>query len=95
MPGVTVALWSAVQAGDHLRALQIHRDLLTFRSTINGDTLPGCVKHAIGLQGCEVGVPRQPMPAPTDAQKARIAAALPLVLRHEEAHHRPGAPERA
>ncbi|MBK3773191.1 dihydrodipicolinate synthase family protein [Azospirillum brasilense] len=83
VPGVTVALWNAVQAGDHPRALEIHRSLLAFWNTINGDNLPGCVKHSLSRQGCEVGVPRQPMPAATEAQKARIDAALREVLRYE------------
>lgn len=85
VPGVTVALWNAVQAGDHPRALEIHRSLLAFWNTINGDNLPGCVKYSLSRQGCEVGVPRQPMPAATEAQKARIDAALREVLRYEAA----------
>lgn len=83
VPGVTVALWNAVQAGDHPRALEIHRSLLAFWNTINGDNLPGCVKYSLSRQGCEVGVPRQPMPAATEAQKARIDVALREVLRYE------------
>jgi 4-hydroxy-tetrahydrodipicolinate synthase len=83
VPGVTVNLWDAVQAGDHARALEIHRALLTFWNTINNDNLPACVKYALTLQGCDGGLPRMPMPAPSAEQKARIEAALPGVLKFD------------
>ncbi|MGQ9371625.1 dihydrodipicolinate synthase family protein [Azospirillum sp. ST 5-10] len=83
VPGVTVALWNAVQAGDHTRALAIHKALLAFWNTINGDNLPACVKHALSQQGCPGGLPRAPMPAPDAARKAAIDAALRRVLQYD------------
>jgi 4-hydroxy-tetrahydrodipicolinate synthase len=83
VPGVCVALWEAVQRGDHPTALEIHKSLLRFWNTIYSDNLPACVKHALSLQGCAVGIPRQPMPVASEAQRARIAPALQQVLKFE------------
>ncbi len=83
VPGVTVSLWNAVQAGNHAEALAIHKALLTFWNTISADNLPACVKYALTLQGCAAGLPRMPMPAPSAEQKARIEAALPGVLKYD------------
>ncbi|GJD53916.1 4-hydroxy-tetrahydrodipicolinate synthase [Methylobacterium crusticola] len=82
-PGACVALWDAVQRGDHAAALEIHKRLLRFWNTIVGDNLPACVKHALALQGCEAGVPRQPMPVATARQKEAIAPALKHLLEVE------------
>lgn len=84
VPGVCVALWNAVQAGDHVRALEIHKRLLRFWNAIVGDNLPACVKHSLTLQGCDAGLPRQPMPAPTARQKDLILPALKQVLEVEQ-----------
>lgn len=75
-PTACVALWNAVQRGDHDRARILHEHLLRFWNTIVGDNLPACVKYALSLQGCPDSLPRQPMPAPSAAQKAAIAPAL-------------------
>jgi 4-hydroxy-tetrahydrodipicolinate synthase len=83
-PGPCVALWNAVQRGDHVTALEIHKRLLRFWNTIVGDNLPACVKHALTLQGSPSGLPRQPMPAPTSRQKEEIAAALRPLLEMED-----------
>lgn len=83
VPGACVALWDAVQRGDHAFALELHKRLLRFWNTIVGDNLPACVKYALSLQGCAVGEPRAPMPAATEAQRQAIAAALPAVLEME------------
>ncbi|MBS0561512.1 MAG: dihydrodipicolinate synthase family protein [Proteobacteria bacterium] len=79
-PGPCVALWDAVQRGDHVKALALHKALLRFWNAIVGDNLPACVKYALTLQGCPAGLPRQPMPAPTPAQKAAIEPALRALL---------------
>ncbi|SKA38813.1 4-hydroxy-tetrahydrodipicolinate synthase [Enhydrobacter aerosaccus] len=79
-PTACVALWNAVQRGDHRSALELHKRLLRFWNTIVGDNLPACVKYALTLQGCPSGAPRQPMPAPSEAQKAAIAPALRHLL---------------
>lgn len=83
VPGACVALWDAVQRGDHAFALALHKRMLRFWNTIVGDNLPACVKHALSLQGCPVGEPRAPMPAATEAQRQAIAAALKPVLEME------------
>ncbi len=83
VPTACVALWNAVQRGDHASALELHKRLLRFWNTIVGDNLPACVKYALSLQGCPAGLPRQPMPAPSDRQKAAIAAALRRLLELE------------
>jgi 4-hydroxy-tetrahydrodipicolinate synthase len=83
VPGVCVALWDAVQRGDHGVAKEIHARLLRFWNTIAGDNLPACVKYGLELQGCPVGVPRAPMPAATAQQRERIASALRHVLEME------------
>ncbi len=75
-PAACVALWDAVQKRDHARALELHKRLLRLWNAIVGDNLPACTKHALGLQGCDAGLPRQPMPAASTAQQAAIAPAL-------------------
>ncbi len=83
LPGVCVALWDAVQRGDHRLGQEIHRAMLRFWNTIAGDNLPACVKHALTLQGAPGGLPRAPMPAATRAQQAAIARELKAVLAYE------------
>jgi len=80
LPGVCVALWDAVQAGNHQLANEIHVALLRFWNTISADNLPANVKHALEVQGVPSGLPRAPMP-PTSAEQAlRIKAQLQQVL---------------
>jgi 4-hydroxy-tetrahydrodipicolinate synthase len=83
LPGVTVALWDAVQRGDHVRGLEIHKAMLRFWNTVAGDNLPACVKYALTRQGAAGGLPRAPMPAPSAAQKAAIDKALSAVLAYD------------
>jgi len=83
VPGVTVALWNAVQSGDHARGLEIHRALLRFWNLLFADNLPANVKYALSLQGCPGGAPRMPMPAPDEARKAAIKAELVKVLKYD------------
>ena len=75
-PGPCVALWDAVQRGDHGQAQDLHRRLLRVWNAMVGDNLPACVKHAQTLQGCPAGRPRAPMPAASAAQQRAIEAAL-------------------
>lgn len=82
-PGVCVALWDAVQRGDHALAKEIHEALLRFWNTIVGDNLPANVKYALARQGCETGLPRMPMPVSAPERLAAIDAALADVLRYE------------
>lgn len=83
LPGVCVALWNTVQAGDHARALEMHKSMLAFWNAVIGDNLPANLKTTITLQGCDAGLPRAPMPPTSEAQRARIETALEDVLRFD------------
>ncbi|MBT2303089.1 dihydrodipicolinate synthase family protein [Variovorax paradoxus] len=83
LPGVCVALWNTVQAGDHVKALEMHKSMLAFWNAVIGDNLPANLKTTITLQGCDAGLPRAPMPPTSEAQKARIKSALDDVLRFD------------
>ncbi len=75
-PEHCVALWDAVAAGDHDRALALHRQLLPLWNALEGDNLPANVKTALTLQGRPAGQPRRPMPDSSAAQRTAIEAAL-------------------
>ena len=75
-PKPCVALWDAVQAGDHGRARKLHEGLLRLWNAMPGDCLPACTKYAQSLQGVKAGRPRAPMQEPTPRQQKAIAAAL-------------------
>jgi 4-hydroxy-tetrahydrodipicolinate synthase len=75
-PRPCVALWHAVQRGDHAAAHDLHRRLLPLWNAMVGDNLPACVKHAQILQGCPGGRPRAPMPAASAARQRAMQAAL-------------------
>jgi 4-hydroxy-tetrahydrodipicolinate synthase len=83
IPGVCVALWNTVQAGDHVKAFEMHKAMLNYWNAIVGDNLPANIKTSITLQGCDAGLPRAPMPPTSDAQLAKIKTALAAVLRYE------------
>jgi 4-hydroxy-tetrahydrodipicolinate synthase len=75
-PTLCVALWDAVQVGDHKQALALHEKLLPIWNAISHDNLPANVKHCQELQGRAAGVPRAPMPATSPAQASAIRDAL-------------------
>jgi 4-hydroxy-tetrahydrodipicolinate synthase len=75
-PHASVALWDAVRAGDHGRALDLHKKLLALWNALVGDNLPACVRHAQALQGLPKSWSRAPMPAASPAQQAAIGRAL-------------------
>ncbi|MBM3459760.1 MAG: dihydrodipicolinate synthase family protein, partial [Armatimonadetes bacterium] len=75
-PGLCVALWNAVQAGDQATALDLHKKLLPLWNAIFADNLPANVKYALELQGRPAGLPRAPMPYPSPQQQARIERVL-------------------
>jgi 4-hydroxy-tetrahydrodipicolinate synthase len=79
-PGVIVALWNAVQAGDHVTGLKIHKALLNLWTVMPHAYQPACVKYALEQQGCPVGLPRRPMPYPSAADQAVMAPALRALL---------------
>ena len=78
-PEICVALWDAMQAGDHPVALDLHHKLLRIWNAIVGDNLPANVKTALELQGRPAGWPRSPMPASSPAQREEIRRALVVV----------------
>ena len=80
-PRACVQLWDAVKAGDHKRALDLHRRLLPLWNVMVGDNLPACTKAAQSLQGCDAGLPRAPMPAATPRQQDAIATRTPRARR--------------
>jgi 4-hydroxy-tetrahydrodipicolinate synthase len=75
-PAAVVELWNLVKAGDHPKALALHRKLLDFWNTISCDDLPACIKYAQSLQGVPASLPRAPMRMPDEARQARIRKAL-------------------
>jgi 4-hydroxy-tetrahydrodipicolinate synthase len=75
-PHASVALWEAVKAGDHARALELHKKLLALWNALIADNLPACTRHAQILQGQPKTYPRAPMPEASTAQQAAIAGAL-------------------
>jgi 4-hydroxy-tetrahydrodipicolinate synthase len=83
-PRACVALWDAVQAGDHRRAHELHRKLLPLWNALVSDNLPACTRYAQSLQGCEAGVPRAPMPPASSEQQTLIKAALQALVAGEK-----------
>jgi 4-hydroxy-tetrahydrodipicolinate synthase len=75
-PHASVALWDAVKKGDHARALDLHKKLLTLWNAIVSDNLPACARYAQTLQGLPKTFSRAPMPEASPAQQAAIAKAL-------------------
>jgi len=56
-----VALWEAVQKGEHEKALQLHHQLLALHRLLNGTNFPARVKAALIAQGVPAGRPRRPL----------------------------------
>ncbi len=77
-PELCVKLWDQARAGDHAGALETHLKLLPIWNAVmdENSNLPANVKTALAMQGRPAGVPRMPMPASSDEQRAAIEAAL-------------------
>jgi 4-hydroxy-tetrahydrodipicolinate synthase len=75
-PHASVQLWDAVKAGDHPRALELHKKLLTLWNAIIADNLPACTRYSQTLQGLPKTFSRAPMPEASPAQQAAIRTAL-------------------
>ncbi len=80
VPGVTVKLFNAVQAGDYATAKDIHFRLNALWNAMRHDNLPACVKYVQHRQGLPMFHPRAPMERVSDAQKTAIDAVLGPVL---------------
>ncbi len=75
-PEWCVALWNAVNKGNHTEALRLHKNLLRLWNAIDAPNLPANVRAAMRHFQREGGIPRPPMPPSSPAQQERIAAAL-------------------
>ncbi len=75
-PRETAELYAAVQAGDHARALAIHRRLLPVWRSIEGPGMTANAKYVLSLLGRDNGISRSPMARPDAAHQARIRHAL-------------------
>ncbi len=75
-PHANVALWNAVQAGDHATAKALHERLLVLWNALIDENLPANVKYALSLQGVPSMHTRRPMPETSEARKPLIRAAL-------------------
>src|SRR5437764_9350844 len=75
-PHASVVLWDAVKAGNHARALELHKKLLTLWNAIVSDNLPACTRYSQALQGLPKTFSRAPMPEASPAQQAAIKQAL-------------------
>ncbi len=80
-PKACVELWSAVEQGDHARALDLHKRILPFWDALWGPNLPATVKTAMRMQGRDGGVPRAPMPDTPEDKKRLIEASLKGLLK--------------
>lgn len=76
VPGPSVALWNAVQAGDHDTGRALHEKLMPVWDAVGQDNMPSLVKYAQSLQGVPAGRARRPTSPATADQKAAIRDAL-------------------
>jgi len=76
VPKACLDLWNAVQDGHHDEALRLHEQLFKLWLALSGPNLPARVKTAMRLQGRTSGLPRSPMPVPTEPEEARIRSTL-------------------
>lgn len=76
VPTLCVALFDAVQRGDHASALQVHDRLVPVWMALSGRNLPARVKVALTLQGRNGGRSRRPMIVPSGEDVRRIREAL-------------------
>jgi 4-hydroxy-tetrahydrodipicolinate synthase len=77
LPGACVALWDAVQAGDHKTALDLHKRLNALWNVLSSrDNFQACTKYNQHKQGLGFYYPRSPMKHVSPDQKAAIDKAL-------------------
>ncbi len=78
VPEWCVAIWNAVQQGDHQRALVLHRQLLRLWNAIDAPNLPANVRTAMQAQNRDGGVPRPPMSVSSPSRITQIRSALSI-----------------
>jgi len=71
-----VALWEAVQKGEHEKALQLHHQLLALHRLLNGTNFPARVKAALIAQGVPAGRPRRPLTPLDESEMERFRQLL-------------------
>jgi 4-hydroxy-tetrahydrodipicolinate synthase len=76
VPDLAVALWDAVQHGDHATGVQLHERILPVWTVVNQPDMSARVKAAVDLRGRRVGPPRKPLLPVSDQVRAEIATAL-------------------
>ncbi len=75
-PHLSVALWEAVQKGEHEKALQLHHQLLALYRLLNGTNFPARVKAALIAQGVPAGRPRRPLTPLDESEMERFRQLL-------------------
>ena len=76
LPDLAVALWDAVQRGDHATARALHERMLPVWTAINHPDMSARTKAAIDLRGRRVGAPRRPLLPVGAAVRDQLASAL-------------------
>jgi 4-hydroxy-tetrahydrodipicolinate synthase len=76
LPDLAVALWDAVQRGDHATARALHERMLPVWTAINAPDMSARTKAAIDLRGRRVGPPRRPLLPVNAAVRDQLASAL-------------------
>jgi 4-hydroxy-tetrahydrodipicolinate synthase len=76
VPHLAVALWDAVQQGNHAAARTLHERMLPVWSALNHPDMSARTKAAITLQGRNVGEARRPLLPVSEAVLEGIADAL-------------------
>jgi 4-hydroxy-tetrahydrodipicolinate synthase len=76
VPDLAVALWDAVQRGDHRAALSLHEQILPVWTAINHPDMSSRTKAAVELRGRKVGTARRPLLPVSDEVRRAINAAL-------------------
>lgn len=84
LPEWCVALWDAVQAGDHDRAQTLHHHILEVWNALDAPNLPANVRVVMQHRGRAGGLPRAPMPVSSKGQIDRIRSVLALVDREPQ-----------
>ncbi len=80
-PEWSVALWNAVQNGDHAQALELHHQLLRFYNAFYADNRPANLKTALRLRGRDAGQPRPPMQPSSPEQVERLRQVVETMSR--------------
>ena len=76
VPDLAVALWDAVQHGDHHAALELHERILPVWTAVNHPDMSARIKAAIALRGRNVGPARKPLLPVSDEARREIHTAL-------------------